>query len=195
MKMCSQVVGLLILGVFLLGGSPSYGQLSPTYYDDTCPNASSIVRGVIQEAFISDVRIGASLIRLHFHDCFVNGCDGSLLLDNTETIVSEKDAIPNANSTRGFEVVDSIKTALESSCQGIVSCADILAIAAEASVNMSGGPSWTVLLGRRDSRILALTLPLIWLHYLVLTHLEGLHADFSAIVYTISVAQKVLTRR
>lgn len=72
MKMCSQVVGLLILGVFLLGGSPSYGQLSPTYYDDTCPNASSIVRGVIQEAFISDVRIGASLIRLHFHDCFVN---------------------------------------------------------------------------------------------------------------------------
>ncbi|XP_034687270.1 peroxidase A2-like [Vitis riparia] len=153
MKMCSQVVGILILGVFLLGGSPSYGQLSPTYYDDTCPNASSIVRGVIQEAFISDVRIGASLIRLHFHDCFVNGCDGSLLLDNTETIVSEKDAIPNANSTRGFEVVDSIKTALESSCPGIVSCADILAIAAEASVCMSGGPSWTVLLGRRDGRI------------------------------------------
>lgn len=66
----------------------------------------------------------------------LQGCDGSLLLDNTETIVSEKDAIPNANSTRGFEVVDSIKTALESSCPGIVSCADILAIAAEASVCM-----------------------------------------------------------
>ncbi|KAJ9697834.1 hypothetical protein PVL29_007113 [Vitis rotundifolia] len=150
---CKRVVGLFILGVFLLGRSPSYGQLSATYYDDTCPNVSSIVSGVIQEAFTSDVRIGASLIRLHFHDCFVNGCDGSLLLDNTDTIVSEKDAVPNANSTRGFEVVDSIKTALESSCPGIVSCADILAIAAEASVYMSEGPSWTVLLGRRDGII------------------------------------------
>lgn len=72
LKMCSQVVGLLILGVFLLGGSPSYGQLSASYYDETCPNVSTIVRGVIEEAFLSDIRIGASLIRLHFHDCFVD---------------------------------------------------------------------------------------------------------------------------
>ncbi|KHG17888.1 Peroxidase 15 [Gossypium arboreum] len=64
---------------------------------------------------------------------------------------SEKDAAPNTNSTRGFNVVDNIKTALENSCPGIVSCADILALAAEASVSSQGGPSWTVLLGRRDS--------------------------------------------
>ncbi|KAJ8534275.1 hypothetical protein K7X08_007599 [Anisodus acutangulus] len=82
------------------------------------------------------------------------GCDASILLDNNATskIVSEKDAAPNANSIRGFNVVDKIKIVVENSCPGVVSCADILALAAEASVYLAGGPSWNVLLGRRDSR-------------------------------------------
>ncbi|KAL6000907.1 hypothetical protein ACLOJK_006634 [Asimina triloba] len=67
------------------------------------------------------------------------------------SIVTEKDAGPNVNSTRGFDVVDSIKTSVENACPGVVSCADILAIAAEASVNLAGGSTWNVLLGRRDS--------------------------------------------
>ncbi|KAK6232299.1 hypothetical protein SCA6_002372 [Theobroma cacao] len=129
----------------------SKAQLSATFYATTCPNASSIVRSVIQQALQSDIRIGASLIRLHFHDCFVDGCDASILLDNSANIQSEKDAAPNTNSTRGFNVVDNIKTALENSCPGIVSCADVLALAAESSVSLQGGPSWSVLLGRRDS--------------------------------------------
>ncbi|TYJ18657.1 hypothetical protein E1A91_A09G138300v1 [Gossypium mustelinum] len=141
---------LLIISIILLIVG-SKAQLNSTFYDNTCPNASSFVRGVIQQALQSDVRIGASLIRLHFHDCFVKGCDGSILLDNSANIQSEKDEAPNTNSTRGFNVVDNIKTALENSCPGIVSCADILALAAEASVSLQGGPSWTVLLGRRDS--------------------------------------------
>lgn len=132
----------------------SNAQLSTNYYSTTCPNVSSIVQNVIQQALQSDARIGASLIRLHFHDCFVNGCDASVLLDNNATanIVSEKDAAPNANSARGFDVVDNIKSAVESSCPGVVSCADILALAAEASVSLAGGPTWNVSLGRRDSR-------------------------------------------
>ncbi|WVY96567.1 hypothetical protein V8G54_028718 [Vigna mungo] len=131
---------------------PSEGQLSATFYSNTCSNVSSIVRNSVQQALTSDSRIAASLVRLHFHDCFVDGCDGSILLDVGGNITqSEKTAAPNANSVRGFDVVDSIKSSLESSCPGVVSCADILALAAESSVSLSGGPSWSVLLGRRDS--------------------------------------------
>ncbi|KAI9077266.1 hypothetical protein K1719_040710 [Acacia pycnantha] len=132
----------------------SNAQLTSTFYSSTCPNVSSIVRSVIQQALQSDPRIGASLTRLHFHDCFVNGCDGSVLLDQGGNItLSEKNAVPNNNSARGFDVVDRIKASVESSCPGVVSCADILALAAEASVSLAGGPSWSVLLGRRDGLI------------------------------------------
>ncbi|KAJ7955529.1 Peroxidase [Quillaja saponaria] len=142
----------LILAVINLGVSNA--QLSATFYDTTCPNVSSVVRGVIQQAAQSDVRIGAKLIRLHFHDCFVDGCDASILLDDDTAngIQSEKEAFPNVNSADGFSVVDDIKTALQNVCPGLVSCADILAIASEVSVSLAGGPTWQVLLGRRDSR-------------------------------------------
>jgi peroxidase len=63
----------------------------------------------------------------------MQGCDASVLLDNSTTIVSEKDSNPNKNSIRGFEVVDQIKAALEAACPGTVSCADILALAARDS--------------------------------------------------------------
>lgn len=58
------------------------------------------------------------------------------MLDDSATIQSEKDAIPNKNSLRGFDVVDNIKRGVEQACPGVVSCADILALAAEASVNL-----------------------------------------------------------
>ncbi|XP_057835277.2 peroxidase 4-like [Cryptomeria japonica] len=101
--------------------------------------------------------MGASLLRLHFHDCFVNGCDGSILLDDSSTLTGEKTAVPNANSARGFDVIDTIKTNVEAVCSGVVSCSDILAIAARDSVVELGGPSWTVQLGRRDSTTASLS--------------------------------------
>uniref|UniRef100_A0A7N0UF99 Peroxidase n=1 Tax=Kalanchoe fedtschenkoi TaxID=63787 RepID=A0A7N0UF99_KALFE len=125
-------------------------QLTPDFYSQSCPNLSRIVRREVISAMKTETRIAASLIRLHFHDCFVNGCDGSLLLDGSD---GEKSALPNVNSVRGFEVVDSIKSAAESACSGIVSCADILALAARDSVLLSGGPSWRVPLGRRDGLV------------------------------------------
>ncbi|PNX56379.1 peroxidase, partial [Trifolium pratense] len=100
-----------------------------------CPNALSTIRSVVKDAVQKENRIGASILRLHFHDCFVNGCDGSLLLDSTPSMDSEKNANPNINSARGFEVVDAIKQAVDEACgKPVVSCADILAIAARDSV-------------------------------------------------------------
>ncbi|KAG5053925.1 hypothetical protein GLYMA_03G037900v4 [Glycine max] len=129
-----------------------FSPLSPNYYEFSCPNALTAIQIIVEAAVQKEPRMGASLLRLHFHDCFVNGCDGSILLDSSPTIDSEKDALPNINSVRGFEVVDDIKKAVDEACgQPIVSCADILAVAARDSVVTLGGPTWEVQLGRRDS--------------------------------------------
>ena len=66
----------------------------------------------------------------------LQGCDGSVLLDDTSSFTGEKRAAPNFNSARGFEVVDNIKSAVERACPGVVSCADVLAIAARDSVEI-----------------------------------------------------------
>lgn len=132
-------------------------QLTTTFYQTSCPGVNNIVLGLVQKAIINETRMAASLLRLHFHDCFVNGCDGSILLDDNATFTGEKTAAPNNNSIRGFEVIDAVKAALETECNQTVSCADILALAARASVFLSGGPFWQVLLGRRDSTIASRT--------------------------------------
>ncbi|WRX19701.1 hem peroxidase - like 10 [Theobroma cacao] len=124
-------------------------------YKNSCPEAEPIIFSWVQNAVSEDSRMAASLLRLHFHDCFVNanhlGCDASVLLDDTEDFIGEKTAPPNFNSLRGFEVIDAIKAELESVCPGIVSCADILATVARDSVVLAGGPSWEVEMGRKDS--------------------------------------------
>ncbi|KAF2312721.1 hypothetical protein GH714_039756 [Hevea brasiliensis] len=89
--------------------------------------------------------------RLAFCFVMLKGCDASVLLDDTGNFVGEKTAPPNLNSLRGFEVIDGIKSELESVCPQTVSCADILAIVARDSVVLSGGPSWEVQMGRKDS--------------------------------------------
>ncbi|CAN6185186.1 unnamed protein product [Urochloa humidicola] len=137
--------------------SPSVGGLSAGFYDATCPNAENIVRSVVENAVKQNPGIGAGLIRMLFHDCFVEGCDASVLLDPTPANSQpEKLAIPpNFPSLRGFEVIDAAKSALEAACPGRVSCADTLAFAArDASAVLSGGNiNFTVPAGRRDGRV------------------------------------------
>ncbi|XP_008787878.2 peroxidase N [Phoenix dactylifera] len=152
MKACSFVShpSLLIILIVSCLGVEVRAQLTTDFYATSCPTVFTVVRREVIKALMNEMRMGASLLRLHFHDCFVNGCDGSVLLDGSN---SEKLAFPNRNSARGFDVVDAIKTAVENACSGTVSCADILAIAARDSVVLSGGPAWQVLVGRRDGLV------------------------------------------
>ncbi|KAL2344853.1 hypothetical protein Fmac_006138 [Flemingia macrophylla] len=152
MRTCRLVIFTLFFFVPFVHMLPyNRNQLDFNYYDGSCPNLLRIVRYGVWSAIKNDNRMAASLLRLHFHDCIVNGCDASVLLDDTPYFTGEKNALPNRKSLRGFEVIDNIKEQVERFCPSTVSCADILALAAREAIDLVGGPSWPVALGRRDA--------------------------------------------
>ncbi|PQQ12959.1 putative Peroxidase 48 [Prunus yedoensis var. nudiflora] len=84
---------------------------------------------------------------------FIQGCDASVLLDDSNGNKNhsiEKQAVPN-KTLKGFEKIDQIKEVLENVCPGVVSCADILALATRDGVVLAGGPFYPLFTGRRDS--------------------------------------------
>ncbi|KAJ6289359.1 hypothetical protein OIU76_025219 [Salix suchowensis] len=153
------------------------GGLQLGFYQRTCPDAELIVHQALYRYISRDRTLAASLLRMHFHDCFIRvsfeakvivcnlnptipypnkfwfqGCDASVLISSAGKNQTEKDAIPN-KTLRGFNVIDAVKSALEKKCPGVVSCADVLALVARDSVLMVGGPHWDVPTGRRDGRV------------------------------------------
>lgn len=54
------------------GGDAVYGSLQFDYYFDSCPIAEEIIFSFVENAVANEPRMAASLLRLHFHDCFVN---------------------------------------------------------------------------------------------------------------------------
>ncbi|XP_050113146.1 peroxidase 47-like [Malus sylvestris] len=125
--------------------------LSMGYYIMSCPMAELIVRNTVTRALQADPTLAAGLIRMHFHDCFIEGCDASILLDSTKDNTAEKDSPANL-SLRGYEVIDAAKAELEKKCPGVVSCADIVAMASTYAVFAAGGPVYDIPKGRKDGR-------------------------------------------
>ncbi|KAL5720667.1 peroxidase [Ranunculus cassubicifolius] len=129
-------------------GSPS--GLEYNFYQKSCPDAEHIIRSRVQTLFEQKSSVAPALIRLVFHDCFIGGCDASVLLDGTDGIISEKDVIPNL-TLKGFDAIDSIKERLEEACPATVSCADIVVLAAREALFLVGAPFYPLPTGRRDS--------------------------------------------
>ncbi|XP_010524521.1 PREDICTED: peroxidase 24 [Tarenaya hassleriana] len=130
------------------------GRLNMGFYHETCPQAEGIVREIVSEKVEANPNLAPKLLRIHYHDCFVRGCDASLLLDSvTGEEAVEKEARPNL-SLSGYEVIDEIKSRLENLCPKTVSCADILALSARDAVSYQyGRPLWKVFTGRLDGKL------------------------------------------
>ncbi|XP_038972459.1 peroxidase 27-like [Phoenix dactylifera] len=148
----SMILLNLALVLLLLGSSDAQG-LQVGFYQKTCPKAEEIIRKEMTTIMSLAPSLAGPLLRMHFHDCFVRGCDASILLNGTDqNNPAEKDGRPNL-SLRGYGVIDRIKAKLEKACPGIVSCADILALVARDGVLLTKGPYWEVPTGRRDGKI------------------------------------------
>ncbi|XP_059643092.1 peroxidase 55 [Cornus florida] len=129
------------------------GQLFENFYRSSCPNVETIVKQVVSTKVSQTFTTIPATLRLFFHDCFVEGCDASILIASPNGD-AEKNAQDNLSlAGDGFDTVIKAKQAVEAACPGIVSCADILAIATRDVVVLAGGPSFSVELGRRDGLI------------------------------------------
>uniref|UniRef100_A0A452YV09 Plant heme peroxidase family profile domain-containing protein n=1 Tax=Aegilops tauschii subsp. strangulata TaxID=200361 RepID=A0A452YV09_AEGTS len=100
-----------------------------------CGNASveAVIQSAVQARLVWDKRMVAGLLHMLFHDCFVQGCDASLLLDGPNT---EKTA-PQNSGIFGYDFIDDIKSDLEAACPGVVSCADIIIAATRDAIALT----------------------------------------------------------
>ncbi|KAL9288631.1 putative peroxidase [Arabidopsis thaliana] len=138
--------------LLLLLSSCVSAQLRTGFYQNSCPNVEIIVRNAVRQKFQQTFVTAPATLRLFFHDCFVRGCDASIMIASP----SERDHLDDMSlAGDGFDTVVKAKQAVDSNpnCRNKVSCADILALATREVVVLTGGPSYPVELGRRDGRI------------------------------------------
>ncbi|XP_077237852.1 peroxidase 31-like [Tasmannia lanceolata] len=142
---------LLILISTLINPSNS---LSLDYYKKTCPRFEEILKNTVVDKQMKQPTTAGGTTRLFFHDCFVDGCDASVLISSNAFNKAERDHDINLSLPGdAFDVVVRAKSELELDCPGVVSCSDILAVATRNLISMVGGPYYNVMLGRKDGLI------------------------------------------
>ncbi|XP_019226938.1 PREDICTED: putative Peroxidase 48 isoform X2 [Nicotiana attenuata] len=156
-KLVSMAV-LSFLVAFLVMAQATIGALIATpikynYYEEQCErDVEEMVWSTMHRIVAMQHNAPAQLLRLLFHDCFIGGCDASVLLaDNSKNETIEREAIPN-RTLKGFNFIDMIKDEIEEACPEVVSCSDILVLATRDGIVLAGGPYYPVLTGRRDSK-------------------------------------------
>ncbi|CAL4957037.1 unnamed protein product [Urochloa decumbens] len=155
MARCGVDVTLLLVALYALLPAIIDAALQEGFYktNTNCSvDVEATVASIVQQYVSADRGVGAGLIRLHFHDCFVKGCDGSVLLDPSPMNPDPENRSPSNGGLRGLEAMHDAKKQLESACPGTVSCADILAFAARDASNIlsAGLINYGVPSGRRD---------------------------------------------
>lgn len=68
----SVACAVAVMAFAILATASNAQPLDTHFYDKVCPAALPAIRKVVEEAVAVEPRMGASLLRLHFHDCFVN---------------------------------------------------------------------------------------------------------------------------
>lgn len=142
---------IFLLLPLLLQISSVIGDLQLDYYKDSCPRAEEIIKEQVTKLYKQHGNTAVSWIRNLFHDCMVQSCDASLLLETKYGVLSEQRSV-RSFGMRNFKYVGTIKEALESECPLTVSCADIVALSARDGVVLLGGPEIAMKTGRKDSK-------------------------------------------
>ncbi|KAG0477323.1 hypothetical protein HPP92_014164 [Vanilla planifolia] len=127
--------------------------LRRNYYADVCPNVEDIVRAAVEAKFKETVVTIPGTLRLFAHDCFVQGCDASIMISSTAENKAERDHPDNLSlAGDGFDTVVRAKAAVDAvpQCRNKVSCADILVMATRDVIYLANGPRYPVELGRLD---------------------------------------------
>ncbi|TVU29955.1 hypothetical protein EJB05_21553, partial [Eragrostis curvula] len=140
-KLSATAVVVLVLFAFLAGQS-----VAGRYYQDKVEDK---VRKEVEKAIKDNRGIGAALVRLVFHDCWVNGCDGSVLLEQSADGASPEKNAKNNIGLAGFDVIDRIKDKVRNDN---VSCADIVVLAGRDAVAILSGEkiTYSITRGRLD---------------------------------------------